>query len=94
MITTLVLGGYSLTSSIIFLKYLQRFIRDSTTANSDQSSWLVLILASLLWPISLPLSALERNVQKNKSSFYHSEDREDKNHLELSNIIKPEKIEV
>jgi hypothetical protein len=73
MITTLLLSGYSLTSSVIFLKYLQRFLQDSTTANSDRGSWIVLILASLIWPISLPMSALERNVQKNKFSFQDSE---------------------
>jgi hypothetical protein len=103
MITTIILGGYSLTSSLIFVKYLQRFLQDSTTANSDSASWIVLILASLLWPISLPISALERNVQKDKFSFQDSEsqidliylDRHSKNFSEfLSHSMEQDKVEV
>ncbi len=103
MITAFALGGYSLASSLIFLKYLQRFIQDSTTVNSDKASWIVLILASLLWPISLPLSALERNVKKTKPSFYNCESQIDLIYLDrdlqsdseliLENIQK-EKVEV
>lgn len=103
MITTFVFGGYSLTSSFIFLKNLQRFIQDPTTANSDRDSWTVLILASLLWPISLPLSALERNLQKNKSSFNCLESQRDLIYLDndhksysefASDQTEQEKIEV
>ena len=103
MITTFILGGYSLIFSLVFLKYLQRFIQDPTTANSDRDSWTVLILASILWPISLPLSALERNVQKTKYSFHYSEaqvdliylDHQHKDYSEFSSDqTEQEKIEV
>ncbi len=102
MITTIVLGSYSLTSSLIFLKYLQNFLKDTTTANSDSASWSVLILASLFWPISLPLSKLERNVQKAQSSYSDSNTQIDliyfnREHQNYSNFkfekIKAEKIE-
>lgn len=69
MITTFLFSGYSLAFSIVFLKYLQRFIQDQTTDNSDKASWIVLILASLLWPISLPMSGLEQKVKKTQSQI-------------------------
>ncbi|MGB3533330.1 MAG: hypothetical protein WBA13_07415 [Microcoleaceae cyanobacterium] len=103
MITTFMIGGYTLTFSLVFLKYIQRFTQDSTTANSDKASWFVLILASLLWPVSLPLSALERNVKKTQLAFYESEsqigliylDRELQTYSEfVKEKTKPEKVEV
>lgn len=103
MIITILLSGYSLTSSVIFLKYLQKFLQDSTTANSDRGSWIVLIIASLIWPISLPISALERNVQKNKFSFQDSEsqvgliylDCHSKTFSEFSSpSVEPDKVKV
>lgn len=103
MITTLLFSGYSLTFSLVFLKYLQRFIQDQTTDNSDLASWVVLILASLLWPISLPLCMLEQNVKKTQSSSYQSQsqidliyfDRGYQTYSELvSEKIEKEKVEV
>ncbi len=103
MIATFVLGSYSLTFSFIFVRYLQKFLQDPTTSNSDRASWIVLILASLLWPISLPISALERNIQNRKPSFQSSEsqigliyiDPYSKNFSEFSsNLIEQEKVEV
>ena len=34
-------------------------LRDSTTANSDFTSWQVIAIACLLWPIVLPISYWE-----------------------------------
>jgi hypothetical protein len=102
MITTFILGSYSLTFSVVFLKYLQRFIQDPTTKNSDRASWMVLIIASFLWPVSLPLSALEKNTKKTKSSLNYSQSQIeliyfDRNHQSysemLSEKIDPEKVE-
>ncbi|MGB3404850.1 MAG: hypothetical protein WBA77_19350 [Microcoleaceae cyanobacterium] len=92
MITTFILGSYSLTFSLVFLKYFQRFIQDPTTKNSDQASWLVIIIASLLWPVSLPLSVLEKNTNKTKSSLYDSQSQIDliyfdRNHQTYSEIL-------
>ncbi len=36
--------------------YLYLFLRDRTTTLTDKTSWLVLIAATLLWPIVLPIS--------------------------------------
>ncbi len=69
MIKILILSGYSLTSSFIVLNYLQKFIQDQTTPNNDRVSWIILIVASLFWPISLPLSYLERNLKKTHPSL-------------------------
>ena len=73
---------YGLTSILVFLKYLRRFFQDSTVSRSDRGSWVVLIIASLLWPICLPLSALERHVKKNKVSYSYSESQVNLIHLE------------
>ena len=64
------IGCYGSISTLVFLKYLRRFLKDSTVSYSDYASWTVIVIASFLWPISLPLSALERNIQKPQSSRY------------------------
>lgn len=39
---------------LVFGLSLQSFLKDSTTSKTDRISWLVIITATLLWPIVLP----------------------------------------
>ena len=57
---------YGLVVLSNFLVYLVVFFRDSSTPKTDCSSWVVLGLASVLWPIALPLSYLERRAKMRK----------------------------
>ncbi len=80
-----IISCYGLTSTLIFFKYLRRFLKDATISHSDHASWTVLIIASLFWPISLPLSALERNIQKPKSSQHYAQSQVNLIHLNQEN---------
>lgn len=55
---------------IFFCYWLTFFIKDRTTPNHHLISWVVLLTASLLWPVSAPLSMIEligkAKSQKNK----------------------------
>ena len=39
--------------------WLLFFLRDEETPKTDVASWVVLIVASIFWPISVPLSYIE-----------------------------------
>ena len=43
------------------------FLRDQSTAKNDAASWKVMGVASLFWPIALPLSYLERKANRSGS---------------------------
>ncbi|MEB3282913.1 MAG: hypothetical protein VKK42_28730 [Lyngbya sp.] len=60
MILTFLVRGYILIGVIFFSHCLRKFLKDKTTSNTDKSSWIVLGLATVLWPIVLPISQLER----------------------------------
>ncbi|AMW30391.1 MULTISPECIES: hypothetical protein [Oscillatoriales] len=66
MIVTLIVRAYFAIAILTFAYLFTKFWRDRTTSKTQLSSWQVLILASLLWPIVLPISYLERNVNKPK----------------------------
>lgn len=66
LMLTLIVRGYFVISILTFFYLFQKFLRDSTTAKTELSSWQVLALASLFWPIALPLSYLEREMNKEK----------------------------
>ena len=49
-----------LSGSIIFFCYwLVFFLKDKTTPNSHLISWVVLIIAAAIWPLSAPLAMIE-----------------------------------
>lgn len=51
---------YYLTGcSVTFCVYLVVFLQDSTTQKSNLSSWIYLLIASIAWPLVLPLSCWE-----------------------------------
>ncbi len=51
---------------LVFGFSLQAFLRDTSTPKTDRLSWLVLILASLFWPITLP-SIIRKKLKKPES---------------------------
>ncbi|BAU44232.1 hypothetical protein [Leptolyngbya sp. O-77] len=53
------LTAYLVLSAIAFTVYLSIFLKDPSTPKTDHLSWLVLIVATLLSPISLPISLLK-----------------------------------
>lgn len=49
-------AAYLVIALLMFLFYLQAFLRDRTTPKTDGASWLTLGIGSLFWPIVLPVS--------------------------------------
>ncbi len=39
---------------LVFGLSLQSFLKDTTTPKTDRTSWLVILVATVLWPIVLP----------------------------------------
>ena len=62
MIIGLYLCGALASSSI----WLSAFLKDETTPKTDVASWVVILIASLIWPLSVPLSIRERYGQQDK----------------------------
>lgn len=53
-----------ITGAVLVFGYsLQAFLRDSSTPKTDRLSWLVLIVASVFWPITLP-SIVRKKLKK------------------------------
>jgi hypothetical protein len=48
---------------LVFGFSLQAFLRDTSTPKTDRLSWMVLIVASLFWPITLP-SIVRKKLKK------------------------------
>ena len=44
---------------VTFCIYLIIFLKDGTTPKSDLASWIYLLIASIIWPLALPLSCWE-----------------------------------
>lgn len=40
--------------------WLSAFFKDQTTSKSDVASWVLVVIATLIWPVSVPLSLKER----------------------------------
>lgn len=45
---------YLLGASLVFCIALDAFLKDESTPKSDVLSWLVLLVATLIWPVVLP----------------------------------------
>ncbi len=67
MINNLFLG-YGIISLILFCFWLSLFLRDATTPKTDKTSWLVLLIAPLFWPLVLPIAIWEL-IHKSKVNF-------------------------
>lgn len=61
---TLILRCYLVMAFVVFLVFLQSFLRDKTTPKNHKGSWIVLGLAAIFWPIVVPLAGLERHLKK------------------------------
>jgi len=45
---------YTVSALFVFGLLLQAFLRDRSTAKTDRTSWVVLLVATIAWPIVLP----------------------------------------
>lgn len=61
------LAYYTVGALASFCVSLKAFIDDQTTPLEDQTSWSVLALVTLFWPITMPISLLELANKKDES---------------------------
>ena len=70
---------YLTVSAAFFFYWLKLFWSDKSTPKSDLISWIILIIAPLLWPISFPASVLELMTKSSKNKeellFYIEENQ-------------------
>ena len=62
MIVGLYLCGALASSGI----WLSAFLQDETTPKTDGVSWVVILIASIIWPLSVPLSLRERYAKQDE----------------------------
>ncbi len=56
--------GYFLIASMVFLVWFQRFWKDTATSKTDWISWVALVFGPLFWPVVLPLSFLQISIKR------------------------------
>ncbi len=54
---------YTTGALLVFGLSLRAFLKDSSTPKTDLLSWMVLLVATLLWPLALP-SILRKKLLK------------------------------
>ena len=54
---------------MVFIYWLMLFLEDESTPNNHLASWVVLLIAPLLWPIVLPISSWELSRKAIKNIF-------------------------
>ena len=59
---------YGVIALILFCFWLSLFFMDKTTPKTDKTSWLVLLIAPLFWPLVLPIAIWEL-MRKSKVNF-------------------------
>lgn len=62
MIASLYFCGALASSGI----WLSAFLKDESTPKSDTASWVVLVIATILWPVAVPLAIRERSTKNNR----------------------------
>jgi hypothetical protein len=55
----IVLVFYSVAAITAFCAWFKLFVEDTTTAMNDYRSWLMLMIASLAWPVVIPVALIE-----------------------------------
>ena len=65
-----VLTYYVVGALTVFIIWLSLFWEDLRTPMSDKSSWIVLLVATLLWPLSLPMSLIELSRKRREVSRF------------------------
>ena len=63
MIAILYLFGALASSGI----WLSAFLKDDSTPKSDVASWVVIAIATIIWPVSVPLAIRERAARNERS---------------------------
>jgi hypothetical protein len=60
--------AFYLTGALLSFSYaLQAFLKDASTPKTDVFSWLVIAIATLLWPVVLP-SMIRKKLMKPAAS--------------------------
>lgn len=59
MMSENIVTWYWIITLMIFTYWFMLFYQDQSTPNNDLISWFLLLIASLLWPITLPISSWE-----------------------------------
>ncbi|NEQ99200.1 MAG: hypothetical protein F6K30_21195 [Cyanothece sp. SIO2G6] len=57
---------YCLGAMVSSYVWLSAFLRDETTPNSDVFSWIIVAIATVSWPLSVPLALKELHSRKSK----------------------------
>ncbi|NEP47291.1 MAG: hypothetical protein F6K35_52160 [Okeania sp. SIO2H7] len=68
MILGLYLCGALASSGI----WLSAFLKDETTPKTDVASWVVILVATMIWPLSVPLSIRERQAKHDEFPLLES----------------------
>ncbi|PSB30679.1 hypothetical protein C7B82_08385 [Stenomitos frigidus ULC18] len=65
---------YLIPAALVFSTALQAFLEDESTPKTHFDSWIMLIMASLLWPITLPsiMSGLRSSAAAERKSPYQA----------------------
>jgi len=81
---------YTVGALASFSVCFKAFVKDSTTPLTDQTSWGVLVLTSVFWPIIIPISWLEL-VTKSQTAIAQSSGSVFSNHFyqPQSAVINP-----
>jgi hypothetical protein len=63
---------YLIPATLVFLTALHTFLEDESTPKTHLDSWVMLSVASMLWPITLPAitSHLVREASRNDKANY------------------------
>lgn len=90
---------YLVPAAFVLLRALYVFFKDESTPKTHLYSWVMIFVASALWPITLP-SILCRLLNgpannDNNENLYHQEgdDREHRNHQNHSNSTRRPKVQ-
>lgn len=63
---------YTLPATIVFFIISNALLKDSTTPNSDMTIWMFILLASLIWPLTLPSIIRKKVMDWHKDSKTHA----------------------
>jgi hypothetical protein len=69
MLATIV-NWYWTIALMVFFKWLMNFNLDRTTSKLDLTSWIVILIGPLFWPIILPLSNWELSHKHKKDILF------------------------
>ena len=69
MLATIV-NWYWTIALMVFFKWLMNFNLDRTTSKLDLTSWIVILIGPLFWPIILPLSNWELSHKRKKDILF------------------------